>query len=127
MDEKVVLINQVDGRFTINFLGAFPNNKFALKKGQKIYLSKEEFEFVQSNVPHLLGNQVILEGEEPKEPKHDHLDPEEFFKQHHATAKAQIKEMELKEVESLIDFANTNELDNAVVNALIKRSNELGE
>ena len=127
MDEKIVLISQVNGRNTINFLGAFPVNKFALKRGQRIYLSEAEYEFVKSNVPHLLDSKFILEGQQPKEPENDQLTPEDFFKLHHAKAKSQIKEMELEKVESLIDFANMNELDNAVVNALIKRSNELGE
>ena len=128
-NKKINVISLVEGRFTINFLGAFPHNKFALNKGQKISLTQEEFDFVEANLSHLFGKSIVLEGQENKvDPKSsDELKPEEFFKLHHAKAKAQIKELELKDVDSLIDYANDNEIDNTVVTALVERSNELGE
>lgn len=128
-----VLINQVDGRFTINFEGSFPNNKFALKKGQKIYLTEEEWDFVQSNLPKIIGNQVTIEGDSPESPRPEQgsggsdVDSEEFFAQNTNKAKAQIKKMKTNDVEKLITYANENELNNKIVDALVDRSNELNE
>jgi hypothetical protein len=128
-----VLINQVDGRFTINFMGSFPNNKFALRKGQKIYLTEEEWDFVQSNYPHIVGNQVIVEGNEQVEDstqspdqEGDEGDQSQFFEQNTNTAKAQIRRMEAEDVSKLIDYANYEELNNKIVDALVERANELG-
>src|SRR5699024_7945984 len=105
-------------------------NKFALKKGQKIYLTEEEWDFVQSNLPKIIGNQVTIEGNSPESPKPEQgsdVDSEKFFAQNTNKAKAQIKKMKADDVEKLIAYANENELNNKIVDALVDRSNELNK
>lgn len=123
-----VLINKVDGRFTINFLGAFPHNKFALRKGQRIYLNEMEWDFVKNNLSHIIGNQVTIEGEEEEveeKKKEEGLSPEQYFEQHHSTARSQIKGLAKETIDEYIEYANENEINNKTVDQLIERANEL--
>lgn len=124
MAKEIILVNKVEGMFTINFRGDFPN-KTARRKGQKIYLTEKEFDYVKNNYPEILGEKVVLEGEEVKE-ETSNVDAESLFELHHAKAKKQISEMtDKKEIDDLIHYANMNELNNSVVDALVEKSNEL--
>lgn len=129
MGEEVykTLVNESKGRFTINFKGAFPNNKWAMPGG-KIYLTKPEWDFLKVDSPHVIDEILVEEGKKPKKEKKDKKDLASFFEQNTNTAKSKIRKMESKEdVEELIRYANDNELNNKIVDALVKRSNELGE
>jgi hypothetical protein len=129
MDYKKALINKSVGRNAINFQGVFPVNKWAKPEG-KVYLSEAEWEWVQNAIPHLLGVSWVEEGQEPKEvhpaKKKKTVDPE-FFKLHHNTAKSQIEEMSLEDIDAYIEYADENNIVGGVVNALIKASNEKSE
>ena len=134
MDEVAkVLINKTPGRFTINFMGAFPNNKWTAKKNGKIYLTDREWEWVQTNIPHIIEKGLlVVEGskqeKEVNQNEQNEINPEAFFKQHHAKAKSQISKMtNLDDINKLIDYANDNELEGSVVDALVERANQLGE
>lgn len=131
MAEKIekVLINNDIGRFTINFLGNFPN-KWA-NPGGKIYLTEKEWDFVKVNLSHILEKGFLSEeGSEKVKVKtkaKDETELAKFFDQNTNKAKAQVKKMELNDVNELIEYANDHEIDNALVTALMNRANELGE
>ncbi|MGG1547149.1 hypothetical protein ABE347_06620 [Bacillus paralicheniformis] len=126
-----VLINKTPGRMTINFLGAFPQNKWTNKENGKIYLTEKEWEWVQTNIPHVLEKGFLIEEGSVTNVKTDSdkaKEFESFFKQHVNKAKAQIAKMDdLDEINALIDYANDHEIDNKAVDALVERANELGE
>ncbi|MEM5838869.1 hypothetical protein [Bacillus sp. LMB3902] len=126
-----VLINKTPGRMTINFLGVFPQNKWTNKENGKIYLTGKEWEWVQTNIPHVLEKGFLIEEGSVTNVKTNSdkaKEFESFFKQHVNKAKAQIAKMDdLDEINALIDFANDHEIDNKAVDALVERANELGE
>lgn len=126
-----VLINKTLGRMTINFLGAFPQNKWTNKENGKIYLTGKEWEWVQTNIPHVLEKGFLIEEGSVTNVKTNSdkaKEFESFFKQHVNKAKAQIAKMDdLDEINALIDYANDHEIDNKAVDALVERANELGE
>lgn len=133
MEEKVekILINNRIGKMTINFMGSFPNNKWVKNKGDKFYLNKREWEWVKSNIPDVLESGALIEeGKESELITDDDGEKKlkEFFAMHTNKAKAKIKKMDsIKEIDELIDYANDNELENKIVDALVERANELGE
>ncbi|QJT70418.1 hypothetical protein [Microcystis phage MaeS] len=127
-DTEIVLINKSRGKFTINFQGAFPVNKVAAKDA-KLYLTEREYEWAQSNIPHVLegdNKRLYLESELEASPEQDdYLSDEEFFKQHHTKVKAGIAKMELEEAESRYRYVQLNEVTEAVKKALEDRLLEL--
>lgn len=138
--EEVVLISNVDGRFTINFMGAF-QNKWTKGKGGKLYLSEREFEFFKLNYPHLLENKTVSvlgqekeesakenDGEKDQDKNDQEIDPKEFFEQHTNKIKSQVKEMDNKDqIDKLLEYADENDITTKAVDALMDRYNELGE
>jgi hypothetical protein len=120
--QEHVLINKgCKGKFTINFMGAFPQNKWAMPNG-KIYLNDKEMDFVKATYPHVLGKQLVLEGQEPEVKKED-----DFFKLHHTQWKSQVAEMSIEEVESKLAEANEKGIEGKIVEALKVRQEELSE
>lgn len=131
MDQKeIVLINKHYLTVTINFAGAFPQNKTA-KPGGKFYLTEKEWEWMQYNLPNFMKTgKVVLEGteSETKAPVNKDEEAEKFFSQHVNKAKSQASKMEdLEHINALIDYANDNEINTKAVDALIDRANELSE
>lgn len=127
MEKEVVLIVNTKGPLYINFEGAFPVNKWANPKG-KIYLTEREWDWVQVNVGHLLGNKLLVEGQEPDEEQAETEVDASIFKLNTNKAKAKIRRMtDIDEINGLIDYANDNEIENKIVDALVQRYNELSE
>ena len=127
------LVNKTKSRIAINFLGAFPNNKWANTDG-KIYLSEEEWDWVQTNIPHWLEKGKLVEaGSENDKPVKSTSDEEkemqEFFEKHTNSAKSVISKMtDVEQIDKLIEYGNDNDVHNKkIVDLLAKRYNELSE
>lgn len=123
---KIVLVNKGPSQLTINFMGAFLQNKMAPKNG-KFYLTEKEYEWLELNFPHLLEGEekrLYAEGEEQNETTGD-LDDEAFFKQHHTKIKKAISEMTEAEAEQKLEYANLNEVSESTIKALEDRILEL--
>ena len=114
-EKEIVLINKAGQLFTINFMGAFPINKWANPDG-RYYLSPKEYDFVKSNFSHLLGKQLVLEGEEGEGYNQvDEVSAEAFFTMHHTKQKAAIKEMSDEKLQDLLDYADLNDITKKIV------------
>lgn len=117
-EKEIVLINKAGQLFAINFQGAFPLNKWANADG-KIRLTEPEYEFVQTEYPHILGKQLVLEGQEPEGyNENDSLSPEAFFLLQHNKAKSVMKELSDEKLKELIDYADLNDIKKAIVKEL---------
>lgn len=125
-NQEIVLVNKSMGRFTINFQGVFPRNKFAKKDG-KIYLTDKEFDYVKSTFPHVLeGEEKVLYLEnELAALEQAEEDIKKFFEQKPAKIKAAIAKMDEKEAESKLNYAQLNEVDDEIVKAIEDRILEL--
>lgn len=132
MNGKVKLIVNVGHILCLN-VGS-EKDKISRKKGTTLYLTEEEADYVRFNYPDSLENGVFyFEGEEIElnEAKETGKlmnidDKAEFFKLHTNSAKAKIKKIDdTKLIDELIDYANDNEIEGKVVDALVKRYNEL--
>lgn len=131
-ENEIVLINKSKGKLTINFQGAFPQNKSAAKDG-KIYLSDKEFDWVKSTYPHILegkSQRLFKEGEEPSGSQGGASGSDDnaaFFAQHHSKVKSAIKEMSEEEAEAKLKYAQLNDVSEGTVKALEDRILELDQ
>lgn len=112
-EKEIVLINGALGRMTLNFQGAFPNNKSA-KKGGKFYLSEKEFEYVKANYSHLLEGEtqrLFREGEEkiPGQGAAGQDEMKAFFAQSANKVKAAFEEMSEEQLEHAYKYAQLHE------------------
>ena len=124
-EKEIVLINKSKGKFTINFLGAFPINKSA-PKGGKLYLTEREFEWLQANSPHILdGESKRLYRKDELEVEAEVMSNEKFFSQHHAKIKSAIAEMNAEEAQMRYDYAQLHNVSKGVLKALEDRILEL--
>jgi hypothetical protein len=129
-EKEIVLINKSKGKFTINFQGAFPQNKWAVRDG-KIHLSEKEYEWVKATYPHILkgdSQRLFKEGEEPAKAAGSASGEDEnkaFFSQHHNKVKSAIKEMDEEEAQAKLNYAQLNDVSDGVVKALEDRILEL--
>lgn len=114
-EKEIVLINKAGQLFTINFMGAFPINKWANPDG-KYYLTPKEYDFVKANYSHILGKQLVHEGEEGETYNQiDEVSPDAFFTMHHTKQKAAIKEMSDEKLQELLEYADLNEINKKIV------------
>lgn len=126
---EIVLINKSQGRFTLNFQGAF-QNKTAVRDG-KFYLTEKEYDYLKATYPHILeGDERRLypEGEEPTYTGSGASGADEneaFFAQHHTKVKSAISKMELEEAEEKYKYAQLHEVSDAIIKALEDRILEL--
>ena len=133
MEDNIILISNYEGRFTINFMGAFPTNKWTNKKGGKIYLTPREAEWVELNLSHLLDKgKIYWEADGVQEINDDSVgklsedEKAEFFELNTNTAKAKVRRMkDIKIVNELIDYANENEIESKVLDYLVDKANAL--
>jgi hypothetical protein len=117
---EIVLINKTKGRFTINFQGSFPQNKFAAKDG-KFFLSQKEMDFVKATYPHILEGKekcLYLEDELSSFIEVSGADNETFFAKHHSKVKSAIAKMGEEEAQEKYEYAQLHDVSETIIKAL---------
>lgn len=134
MEKDIVLISNVDYTLVINVGSS--EDKVSRRKGTKMYLNEREADYVRFNYGESLENGLFyFQGEEVElnEAKINNTalstsEKEEFFELNTNTAKAKVRKMtDLKAIDELIEYANNEEIESKIVDALVKRYNELSD
>lgn len=111
-DKEIVYINGSKGRLMLNFQGAFPQNKSAIKGG-KFRLTAQEEDWLKATYPNLFDGdekRLYKEGETiPTEGALGQGELKAFFDQPAAAVKKALREMNERQLEEAYNYSQLHE------------------